>query len=188
MSVPSNEPPFVLRRMTVADIDKVMAIELLVYPFPWTAEGYRYDLTENQLAYYEVLTYKEQVIGYVGYWLMADEVHISTIAVHPNWQRQGLGELLLLNVIRHAYIHQAYLVTLEVRRSNLPAQSLYQKQQFALVGERKAYYPNNREDALIMTLFPLDERHRTEVEQQWIEQWQRLRTVRPSVVYRVQET
>lgn len=187
MPTPSELHLFALRPMTLADVDKVMVIELLVYPFPWTVEGYRYDLMENQLAHYELLTYKEEPIGYVGYWLMADEVHISTIAVHPDWRGKGLGELLLLSTIRHAYEHNACLVTLEVRWSNVPAQSLYHKHHFVLVGERKRYYPDNYEDALIMTLFPLDDAHRAEVEQKWNERWEQMPALRLPLAPSVQK-
>ena len=89
-----------------------------------------------------------------------DEAHISTIAVSDDWRGRGLGELLLLNLLREAYDFSASLATLEVRRSNIVAQSLYRKYLFKLVGERKRYY-QGREDALIMTVKPLDKTYRS---------------------------
>lgn len=91
------------------------------------------------------------VVGYGGLWLMVDEAHISTIASHPNWRRQGIGELLLLAMIDGAMEIGAEIVTLEVRVSNLPAQALYRKYGFEIVGQRKGYYSDNGEDAYIMS-------------------------------------
>ncbi|MGE5262781.1 MAG: ribosomal protein S18-alanine N-acetyltransferase [Acidobacteriota bacterium] len=91
------------------------------------------------------------VVGYGGLWLMVDEAHISTIASHPDWRRRGIGELLLLAMIDSAAEIGANIVTLEVRVTNVPAQVLYTKYGFEVVGRRKGYYSDNGEDAYIMT-------------------------------------
>lgn len=91
------------------------------------------------------------VVGYGGLWLMVDEAHISTIASHPHWRRRGIGELLLLAMIDSAAEIGAEVVTLEVRVTNVPAQTLYTKYGFEVVGKRKGYYSDNGEDAYIMT-------------------------------------
>jgi [ribosomal protein S18]-alanine N-acetyltransferase len=91
------------------------------------------------------------IVGYGGLWLMVDEAHISTIASHPDWRRRGIGELLLLAMIDSAAEIGASVVTLEVRISNAPAQTLYRKYEFEVVGRRKGYYSDNGEDAYIMT-------------------------------------
>lgn len=150
--------------MRLSDIDSVMAIETEAFPTPWKASAYRYEITENRLARYQVLTVKrgdrpEKIIGYAGYWLLADEVHISTIAVSPSWRQRGLGQLLLLNLLMMATREPAHLVTLEVRKGNVTAQQLYQKFRFEFVGERKRYY-QGKEDALLMTVAPLDTAYR----------------------------
>lgn len=80
------------------------------------------------------------------------EAHIATIATHPDWRGRGIGQRILLALLREAQRRQAQTVTLEVRVSNLPAQRLYQKYGFREVGRRKAYYQDNREDALLMTI------------------------------------
>ena len=90
---------------------------------------------------------------------MGDECHISTIAAHPDWRGRGLGELLLLNMLFMANEQAAQMVTLEVRQSNLTAQALYHKYQFAIVGERRRYYKDTGEDALIMTYEPMNGRY-----------------------------
>lgn len=91
------------------------------------------------------------ILGYGGFWLMAGEAHISTIAVRPDWRRRGIGELLLVAMLERAVELGADLATLEVRISNVAAQGLYQKYGFAKVGLRPRYYSDRGEDALIMT-------------------------------------
>jgi len=95
------------------------------------------------------------VIGLAGYWLMAAEAHISTIAVHRNWRSQGLGEWLLLILLDKGQALGAEVATLEVRPSNHIALALYHKYRFEQVGIRPRYYSNNDEDALIFTTPPL---------------------------------
>ncbi|KAA3664284.1 MAG: ribosomal-protein-alanine N-acetyltransferase [Chloroflexi bacterium] len=145
-----------IRPMRVSDLDQVLAIDLLSFPTPTKEKLYVYELTENELSHYDCLIAHDQIIGYVGYWVMGDEVHISTIATHPDWRGKGLGELLLLYLLLSVYQQPITMVTLEVRRSNLVAQALYHKYQFELVGERPRYYRDTGEDALIMTRSPLD--------------------------------
>jgi len=90
------------------------------------------------------------VIGFAGLWLMVDEAHITTIAMHPDYRRRGLGEFMLVSLIDIAYTIGAKWVTLEVRVSNYAAQNLYRKYGFREAGLRHRYYSDNQEDALIM--------------------------------------
>lgn len=143
--------PYRLRPMQLTDLETVLAIDRLAFPSPTRTSVYEYELSHNELAHYQILCAAETIIGYAGYWLIADECHISTIATHPDWRRRGLGELLLLNMLFLANEQAAQLVTLEVRQSNVAAQALYHKYQFAIVGERRRYYKDTGEDALIMT-------------------------------------
>ncbi len=93
----------------------------------------------------------QPILGMVGYWLMFDEAHITTIAVWEHLRRRGLGELLLISTFELAMEQKAKLVTLEVRASNTDAQALYEKYGFTNMGTRRAYYTDNKEDAFIMT-------------------------------------
>ena len=93
----------------------------------------------------------EYISGFLGLWVMVDEAHIINVAVRQSWLRKGLGELLLISGIDMAIQHKAVVTTLEVRKSNTTAQALYAKYGFQEVGLRKAYYTDNKEDALIMT-------------------------------------
>jgi ribosomal-protein-alanine N-acetyltransferase len=92
------------------------------------------------------------ILGFVGLWYMASEIHIINLAVHPDYRHRGIGELLLICAIELSVNLKAILMTLEVRASNLPAQALYLKYGFSERGIRHAYYLSNREDAAIMTL------------------------------------
>jgi [ribosomal protein S18]-alanine N-acetyltransferase len=92
------------------------------------------------------------VVGFAGMWMFVDEAHVSTIASHADWRGYGIGELLLLTLLREAQRRNAVFATLEVRVSNVVAQNLYKKYSFVEVGRRKRYYRDNGEDALIMTV------------------------------------
>lgn len=97
-----------------------------------------------------------RIVGYAGLWLMVDEAHITTIAVHPTYRGEGIGELLLLRMIDTAEEIGARWLTLEVRKSNAVAQSLYRKYTFKEMGVRRRYYSDDGEDALIMWTDPID--------------------------------
>lgn len=162
--------PFFCRTMQLEDIADVLAIDALSFPTPMKENLLRYELVENQMAHYQVLekdltaesaedAEKKKVVGFAGYWLMGDEVHVSTIAVQPEQRGKHLGEFLLLNMLFLAYTHPACLMTLEVRQSNSAAQQLYAKYDFAIVGERPRYYKDTGENAILMTAEPLNGRY-----------------------------
>jgi ribosomal-protein-alanine N-acetyltransferase len=141
--------------MAIDDLDAVQAIERASFTSPWPPNAYRSELESNRLATYLVARVGEDVVGYGGMWLMVDEGHITTFAVHPTWRRQRIGERLLLAFLDLASDRGAHEATLEVRLSNLPARRLYEKFGFRPVGLRPRYYSDNGEDALIMTTEPL---------------------------------
>lgn len=168
LTVPS---PYNLRKMQAMDVTAVKEIDRLSFPTPARSGMFEHEIVDNDLAYYQVLEWQPDdqnihLIGFSGYWLLGDEVHISTVAVHPDWRGLGLGEMLLLNMLYLAYRHPVNLVTLEVRPSNTAAQNLYKKYRFEVVGERIRYYRDTGEDALIMTLSPLDAPYRTFLDRQ----------------------
>jgi ribosomal-protein-alanine N-acetyltransferase len=94
---------------------------------------------------------RKYIIGFSGLWMMADEAHVTNLAVRQEYRGKGLGELLLLATIDLAAQLNASFLTLEVRASNLVAQSLYGKYGFMQMGIRRGYYLDNREDAIIMS-------------------------------------
>lgn len=95
--------------------------------------------------------HRSHVVGFTSLWVMADEAHITNIAVRESYRRQGIGELLLISAIGLAAKLNTRIVTLEVRISNIAAQSLYTKYGFNPVGVRRGYYLDNKEDALLMS-------------------------------------
>ncbi|MEO7117879.1 MAG: ribosomal protein S18-alanine N-acetyltransferase [Candidatus Limnocylindrales bacterium] len=137
--------------MTIADIPDVHEIERTSFPIPWPAYAFRQELEMNRMAHYLVVVAGSETVGYAGIWLMVNEAHITTFAVLPSWRRQGIGGLLMLEVMRLAEEEHATVATLEVRISNEAARALYQRFGFRPVGVRPRYYSDNGEDALIMT-------------------------------------
>jgi ribosomal-protein-alanine N-acetyltransferase len=93
----------------------------------------------------------KRIVGYASLWLMVDEAHLTSIAVRQAHRRQGIGELLLIGIIKLSLQMKARVVTLETRVSNVGAQALYEKYGFNRVGMRRRYYSDNGEDAVIMT-------------------------------------
>ena len=147
---------FRIEPMTPADIAGATDIEQTAYASP-PKRDYYHELTHNRLAHYLMLwalTRTAITVGLAGYWLIANEAHIITIATASRWQRRGLGEYLLLSLLEDAQVSGATNATLEVRPSNRPAIALYQKYQFTEAGRRHGYYDNG-EDALILTTPPL---------------------------------
>jgi len=92
------------------------------------------------------------LLGFVGIWFLSDEAHITSIATRTNFRGQGIGELLLIGAIELALERGSQSITLEVRVSNMVAQSLYEKYNFVETGIRKRYYVDNHEDARIMAI------------------------------------
>ena len=96
------------------------------------------------------------IAGYVSVWYQGDEAHITEIAVKEPLRGRGVGELLLIASLKAAIGYGSKVMTLEARVSNFIAHRMYQKYRFNSVGIRKAYYSDNREDAVIMTTIPID--------------------------------
>jgi [ribosomal protein S18]-alanine N-acetyltransferase len=151
-----ERPSLDIRAMTIADLSAVQAIERASFTTPWPPQAYRQELESNRLATYLVATLGEDVVAYGGVWLMVDEAHVTTFAVHPRYRRRRIGERLLLSLLDLSLARRAREATLEVRLSNLGARRLYEKYGFRPVGIRPRYYSDNQEDALIMTTEPLD--------------------------------
>lgn len=136
--------------MTVADLDAVLEIEQNCFPFPWSRSSFYGEIKDNRYAYYIVARLKDNgsIIGYGGLWVIFDEGHITTLAVHPLYRRCGTGSFILEHLLKKASIEGARQVFLEVRASNLAARRLYEKFHFKVISRRKNYYLS--EDALVM--------------------------------------
>ncbi len=152
----ATAPVLLIRPMRVDDLVAVQSIERSSFTTPWPAQAYRQEIETNRLAQYLVALMGDEVVAYGGIWLMVDEAHITTFAVHRRYRRRRIGERLLIALIDLARERRAREATLEVRLSNLPARRLYEKYGFRPVGIRPRYYSDNNEDALIMTTEPLE--------------------------------
>jgi ribosomal-protein-alanine N-acetyltransferase len=146
--------------MNAEDISIVLEIDRISFPIPWPERSYRFELLENPAAYLLVAESVEDqertVVGYIGFWYIIDEMHISTLAVHTDHRRKGIGDRLLKEVMRRARGMGAELITLEVRESNFAALNMYKKHGFVINGRRKHYYRDNNEDAFVMTRYDLE--------------------------------
>ncbi len=198
--------PISVRRLQVADIDQVVAIEKEAFSPLWVSSPFKRDQT-NKRACYLVACFDEEIspeeimaengvesmdqaekergpnlwsrvagrlgltsnnvdgpnadeafniAGYVSVWYQGEEAHITEIAVKETLRGRGIGELLLIGSLKAAIEYGSKVMTLEARVSNFIAHRLYQKYSFKSVGIRKAYYSDNREDAVIMTTSPID--------------------------------
>lgn len=144
-----------VRRMAKSDLEAVATVERASFASGWPATAFAHELANNGLARYLVLERTSAgetcVVGFAGLWLMVDEAHVVTVAVLPVERGKGYGRLLVHALIRMAEEAGMTDATLECRVSNAPARALYREYGFYEVGTRKAYYADNREDAVIMT-------------------------------------
>ncbi|MFM7468365.1 MAG: ribosomal protein S18-alanine N-acetyltransferase [Vampirovibrionales bacterium] len=159
------------RRLRLEDIPAMMPIESVVFgKNHWQAQGFEQEF-HNLVGRYHVLRPKHshpywqeaasatlppvpEVLGYSGTWLLGDEAHITTLAVHPEWQGKKLGAILLAHVIALCYDNSVHEASLEMRASNHNAEALYTSFGFQRAGLRPKYYQDNQEDALILTTYP----------------------------------
>ncbi|SRR5271166_3085416 len=150
-----------IRDATDRDLPRILEIERLAFPAPWTLASFQRELT---LPFSRIMVALPAgdghgreggddgtIAGFLCRWLIADECHILNIAVHPQSRRLGLGTVLIAEAINEAKSSGAGVVTLEVRRSNLPARQLYRKFEFEERRLRRHYYGPG-EDAIIMEL------------------------------------
>jgi ribosomal-protein-alanine N-acetyltransferase len=152
--------------MTVSDIPAILEIERNSHIQPWHDGSFREELnrphSHNYVACSPDAAHLRQILGYVCFWLIADEVQILNLAVHMAHRRRGIGKSLLLHALRVGCEHNARVAVLEMRRSNSAAHSLYQGLGFRPVGERKDYYGGLLEPAVLMEL---------EMDWAWCSRW-----------------
>lgn len=139
----------IVRRMNEIDIDGVLLVEEQCFTTPWSRAGFVAEM-KNELSYYLVMIESGKIIGYAGMWIIVDEAHVTNVAILSEYRGRRLGERLMGELIQHAKARGAVSMTLEVRTTNITAQSLYEKFGFTSRGVRRNYYTDNQEDALIM--------------------------------------
>ena len=136
--------------MTEAHIDGVLELEEATFSIPWTRTDFEKEVKENTMAVYFVAVEDEKIIGYAGMWHVVVEGHITNVGVLEEARCRGVGSMLMEQLIAVAEERKLVGMTLEVRMGNRPAQALYHKYGFRAEGIRKNYYPDTKEDAVIM--------------------------------------
>lgn len=142
----------VIRKMTLDDLEQVVAIDQVSFSLPWPARSFRFELTDNEASRCWVADLDGRVIAMLVGWFIVDELHVATIATHPEFRGQGIGREILLYSLRAAKEEGAVKSFLEVRESNEIAQTMYRSFGFVEDGRRKGYYKDNGEDAILMSL------------------------------------
>ena len=161
--MPTTEGPddapleLAIRRMVARDLEPVMRVERLAFKTPWSAELFQRELSHDWSTILIAappgsVAGEDSIYGFLIYWVVHDEVHVLNIATDPPHRRRNVARRLMLAAIEQARARGARLVTLEVRRSNLPAASLYRDLGFRSVGIRPNYYADEGEDAVVMNL------------------------------------
>src|SRR5262245_41431536 len=136
--------------MRVEDLDEVLEIERASFSMPWSRGAFTYEIERNRVARCWVMREDARVVGYLCLWEVADELHITNVAVHPAHRRHGIGRALIGAVLEDASRRAVSMVGLEVRPTNAEARALYESFGFRVVGRRRGYYYDTGEDALIM--------------------------------------
>lgn len=150
-----NRQPLRIRRMTQADLDKVMEIEKASFASPWSRRSFEAELLMNGLySHLWVAVLGDKVVGFLCFQCITDDAHIINFAVHPHYRQRGYGRQLLRHCLAQAVQLGARRVSLEVRVSNVPAITLYQQMGFRVLARRHRFYPDNGEDAYVM-VYPL---------------------------------
>ena len=145
-----------IRKMTVGDVSAVVDLDKKSFILPWPERSFRFELTDNPASRCWVAEREGNIVGMIVVWLIVDEAHVATIAIDPEYRRQGIGKRLLAHALRHMIRDGARSSFLEVRESNRVAQEMYRKFGYEVTGRRRRYYRDNDEDAILMSLERLD--------------------------------
>ncbi len=149
-----GEDRYFVRRMREGDLPAVRAIEALSFSNPWSDNTFRGEIQNTSISSPMVVVRRpaEEVVAYIVYWQIRDDVQINNVAVHPDHRGLGLGEAMMRYAIAKVRVAGAGFVTLEVRQSNTAAVTLYKKLGFEILGTRRNYYTKPDEDAHVMGL------------------------------------
>jgi ribosomal-protein-alanine N-acetyltransferase len=158
-----GEDRYFIRRMREEDLPAVRAIEALSFSNPWSDNTFRGEIQNTSVSFPMAVVRRpgnpvggavaeEEVVAYIIYWQIRDDVQVNNIAVHPDCRGLGLGEAMMRYAIASVRESGATFMTLEVRQSNASALALYKKLGFEIMGSRKNYYTKPDEDAFVMAL------------------------------------
>ena len=143
-------PPRSVEPMRAGDLEEVLAIERASFTMPWSRGAFLYEIEQNRVARCHVVREASVIVGYLCVWEIADEIHVTNIAIHPAHRRRGIARELLAALIADARARDLRMIVLEVRPSNQQAIALYESFNFRVTGRRRGYYYDTGEDALVM--------------------------------------
>ena len=138
-------------------LDDILLMEQQCFSVPWTRDQLAAQMSDSMYIFLAAEDESGRAVGYVGLMYVLDEGYISNVAVSPSRRREGIADMLLTELYARAKAKKLSFLTLEVRESNAPAQSLYKKHGYTEVGMRKSYYSLPKEDAVLMTCFLSEE-------------------------------
>jgi ribosomal-protein-alanine N-acetyltransferase len=149
-----DQDRYFIRRMKEDDLAAVRTIETLSFSNPWSDNTFRGEIQNAPVSFPLVVVRRpgEEVVAYIIYWQIRDDVQVNNVAVHPDCRGLGLGEAVMRFAIAKVRAAGAEFMTLEVRQSNTPALALYKKLGFEILGTRKNYYTKPDEDAYVLGL------------------------------------
>ena len=151
LRVPKDLSGLNIRKMTLDDLEQVVAIDQVSFSLPWPPRSFQFELTDNPASRCWVAELDARVLGILVGWFIVDEIHIATIATHPDFRKQGIGEKLLAFALQSAKAEGAVSSFLEVRESNTAALRMYRKFGYVEDGRREGYYKDNDETAILMS-------------------------------------
>ncbi len=131
--------------------NEILRIENSSFVSPWNTRSFAEEV-DRPISRLLAMKTDSRLSGYICFWIVAGEIHLMKMAIHPEMRGNGLGFFLLTRMIEEGRSEKAEKVWLEVRLSNSAARALYEKAGFMEVGRRRGYYSNGKEDALVMTL------------------------------------
>jgi ribosomal-protein-alanine N-acetyltransferase len=145
-----------IEKLRRRDLRKLIRIESAVFPEPWSPEVFSSELALRKGRLYRAAWDGDEIAGYIGFFIVDEEAHMTTIATAPAYQRSGVAITMIVDSLRTLRSGGVKHISLEVAANNEPAQSLYRRFGFAPVGVRKNYYPVTGQDALLMWVYDID--------------------------------
>ncbi len=145
-----------IEKLRRRDLRELLRIESVVFPEPWSPAVFNSELALRRGRLYRAAWDGEELAGYIGFMIVDDEAHMTTIATAPAFQRRGVATTLIVDGVRTLRAGGVKHLSLEVAANNEPAQSLYRRFGFAPVAVRKNYYPVTGQDALVMWVYEVD--------------------------------
>ncbi|WP_297669288.1 ribosomal protein S18-alanine N-acetyltransferase [Thomasclavelia sp.] len=139
-----------IRKMNYLDVDTIVEIEKELFTSPWSRDDLYYEVEKNAFSIILILENDDEIVGYIGMWLLGDQTQITTIGIRKMYQGKGYGKLLMDKCEEITKMQEYPNINLEVRVSNEKAINLYKKCGFKIVATRKNYYQDNHEDAYLM--------------------------------------